>query len=121
MTAIEDDFGPEARFRAFLRDGKPSVQRCPSCGATQFYPSVVCRSCGATALAWREISGNGSIYAFTEVSGDAPFTVALIDLDEGTRVLSSVAGSEARSIGTRVRARIEERNGIPILVFDVAR
>ena len=43
--------------------------------------------------------------------------IALIDLDEGPRMMSRIEGAETVPIGTRVRAAIVEEEGAPIVVF----
>ncbi|HEY0106546.1 MAG TPA: OB-fold domain-containing protein [Rhizomicrobium sp.] len=120
MDARHEHIGPEARFRAFLRAGHPTIQFCGACRKYQFYPSIVCRGCGGTAMSWRPISGAGVIYALTEIAAGPRFNVALIDLDEGVRMLARVEGDGARAIGTKVRARVAEVDDVPILVFETA-
>ncbi len=120
METWQEDVGPEARFRAFLRAGHPTIQFCNACRKYQFYPSVVCRGCGGTAMSWRPISGVGAIYALTEIVAEPRFNVALVDLEEGVRVLARVEGGAERAIGAKVRARIAEVDDIPFLVFETA-
>jgi uncharacterized OB-fold protein len=71
-------------------------------------------------LSWQSITGYGRIYALTEVAAEPRFNVALIDLDEDVRVLACVEGEGSRAIGAKVRARVDRRNGVPVLVFECA-
>jgi uncharacterized OB-fold protein len=74
----------------------------------------------------REASGEGTVYATTvtrrraEQGGD--YNVALVDLAEGPRMMSRVVGvaPEAVSIGMKVRAKIDELNGAPAVLFEPA-
>ena len=111
--------GPEAEYRAFLEAGRFMIQRAPD-GTHVFYPRVVAPRTGA-ALEWIEASGRGTVYSLTvNRSRDGAYNIALIDLDEGPRMLSSVEGAEALPIGAAVRARIKQGDDGPFVVFDPA-
>ena len=86
------------------RAGRLLVQWCTACNRGVFYPRVLCPHCGAarSALEWREASGRGTVYAAVvehrpEAAGAAfaggePYCVALVDLEEGVRLLTNVVG-----------------------------
>jgi hypothetical protein len=126
MAGYFDGPGPEARFHAFLKEGRFMIQRSASTGRYVFYPRVLAPGTGEADLEWVEASGEGTVYATTvtrrrpEQGGD--YNVALIDLKEGPRMMSRVVGIEPEkvTIGMRVRARIEELNGAPAVVFEPA-
>ena len=78
-------------------------------------------------MEWKAASGKGSVHTYTIVrqSSDphfherVPYVVALIDLDEGVRMLSNVIDCDPQSItiGMRVRCiceRIDDDVGIPL-------
>ncbi|MGF1502831.1 MAG: Zn-ribbon domain-containing OB-fold protein [Paracoccaceae bacterium] len=123
MSDPSETPGPEARFRAFLAEGRFMIQRSASTGAFVFYPRVAVPGSGATDLDWVEASGLGTVHATTvtrqrpEKGGD--YNIALVDLDEGPRMMARVDGlpPEEVRIGLRVRARIGEAGGIPAVVF----
>ncbi len=125
MTEAENP-GPEARFRAFLKEGKFMIQRSKSTGRHVFYPRVAAPGGGETDLEWVEASGEGTVYSTTvvrarpEKGGD--FNVALIDLAEGPRMMSRVIDIEptAVEIGMKVRARVGELDGAPQILFSPA-
>ena len=116
--------GPEARFRAFLQEGRFMLQRSRSTGAFVFYPRTVAPGTGTADLEWVEASGRGVVYATTctrrrkEHGGD--YNIALIDLAEGPRMMARVEGiaPDAVPIGLEVKARITEIDGTPAIVFD---
>lgn len=99
------------------------VQRCPASGRCEFYPRVAEPASGDVNLEWVEASGLGSVYSVTVVrpkAPAAPYAVALIDLAEGPRMMSTVEGlpsTEVR-IGMRVKARIAQRDGQNLIVFE---
>lgn len=79
---------------------------------------------------WREVSGRGVVYSFTVVHQAAsrafrdrvPYVLALIDLDEGARMMATVEGAvDAVAIGTRVRVawRTEKDVTLPIFAVDM--
>ena len=71
-----------------------------------------------------EASGTGTVYATTVVrqrpEKGGSYNVALIDLAEGPRLMSTVMGvePEAVRIGMPVRARIDTTGEEPLLVFE---
>lgn len=111
--------GPEAVYGTYLRDGQFMLQRSRSTGRYVFYPRVLIPGTGETDLEWVEATGFGVIYAITvNRTRNGNYNVALVELDEGPRMMSRIEGAESAPIGTRVKARIIEENGEPIVVFD---
>ena len=98
---------PEATFRAGLAEGEIRLMHCMNCNSRHYYPSVVCRRCGLTRLEWMVSSGLGKVYACTMTAADPPAPIAIVELDDGPRVLSTLMPGEL-AIGTRVKALIEE-------------
>ena len=123
--SIFDGAGPEARFAAFLAEGKFMIQRSKSTGAYVFYPRAIAPGTGAADLEWVEASGKGVVYATTcnrypaDKGGDV--NIALIDLAEGPRMMSRVEGvpPDQVKISMAVKARIAKLNGEPAILFDV--
>jgi uncharacterized OB-fold protein len=71
-------------------------------------------------LEWVEVAGTGTIYSVTTVRIPViedltpPYFLALVDLDEGPRLLTNIEGPRA-SIGDRVRVDWRSRGGLPPL------
>lgn len=110
--------GPEAQFRAFLKDGRFMIQRSRSTGGYVFYPRISEPRTGATDLDWVEASGRGTVYAITvnrAKTGD--HNVAIIELAEGPRMMSRIEGVETVPVGTSVEVRIADIDGQPAVVF----
>lgn len=122
---MSDDttLGPEAQFRAFLKQGRFMIQRSRSTGTYVFYPRVAVPGSGETDLEWVAASGKGEVYSTTvvrnrpEKGGD--YNVALVTLAEGPRMMSRVVGIDPAEvqIGMKVRAVIEELDGAPQVIF----
>lgn len=104
-----------ARFFDELRARRLSTTRCPDDGWL-YPPRLWCPVCMREDLEWAELSGRGTLAAFstqeTSVRFRAPDVIGLVDLDEGVRVLSHVAGRyEDLRLGQRVRVDFVEADG----------
>jgi uncharacterized protein len=103
------DFELDGEFLSAVRDGVLLIQRCGSCSSVQFYPRSVCAACQSTELAWLRSQATGSVYSMTEVHRPASrvgaqFTLLLVDLAEGPRILCRADGTATgMSIGDPVR------------------
>lgn len=93
------------------REGVLRLQRCAECTRFQFYPRCICSHCHSARLEWHAVSGRGVLASYTVVQRGisaaypAPYVVALIDLAEGPRMMSSVIGAEPGQL--RVGAAVE--------------
>jgi uncharacterized OB-fold protein len=93
-----------------LARGELRYQRCASCGAAQTLTRYSCGRCQGREFDWRVSRGRGTVYAVTVVARApsdefralAPYTLALVDLDEGFRLLGHAVSGIA--IGDRVVA-----------------
>ncbi|MFN2613999.1 MAG: Zn-ribbon domain-containing OB-fold protein [Actinomycetota bacterium] len=78
------------------------VQTCEGCAHRQHYPRALCTACGSTRLGWTEGSGRATVYSFTIVrraphpAFDPPYVVALLRLDEGPTILSTIVRGEPK-------------------------
>ena len=74
------------------------VQWCTACNEAIVFPREVCPSCLGTSLEWRESTGRGTVYAFSVqhrpanpfMADRVPYTVALVELEDGIRLMSNV-------------------------------
>lgn len=107
LSATQGRTGPQATYERFLAEGRFMIQRAWSSGEYVFYPKVMAPS-GATDLEWVEASGSGTVYAITvNRKREGSYNVALVDLEEGPRMMTTIVGVETVPIGTRVTARVE--------------
>ncbi|MGC8676005.1 MAG: Zn-ribbon domain-containing OB-fold protein [Candidatus Micrarchaeia archaeon] len=101
---------------------------CENCGTKYFPPRIVCRKCGRnTKMKGIKFAGTGEIYSFTKIRAPAedfeelaPYTVALIKLDEGPVVEGHVIeNGKPIEIGTKVRATLRRmyREGNEGLIY----
>jgi uncharacterized OB-fold protein len=118
-TRIEPPVGAESGpFWEATREGTLLVQWCTSCDRGVFYPRFFCPYCAAarpddsatnqsdqsdgSTLEWRTASGRAIVHAATVEQNPAatgaafshgePYVVALVDLDEGVRMMTNIIG-----------------------------
>ena len=116
---------PESEYLAFLEQGRFMIQRSRASGRHFWYPRVIEPATGSTDLEWVAASGRGTVYSTTVIRQKPPtphYNLALIDLEEGTRMLSRVESiaPEAVLIGMAVRAKIVREGDRPLVVFEPA-
>lgn len=103
---MSQDLRPHETYLEGIAAGELRFQRCQQCAAAVFTPRIVCNHCGSDELSVEVSAGRGTVYSMTAIaSRDAPtYVVALIDLDEGFRMMSAVVDMPAEDvvIGLRV-------------------
>src|SRR5581483_11181913 len=114
---LPDARGAGAEYWARAARGTLVLPRCDACGRVFWHPRPRCPLCASDRVSWSPASGEGTIHTFTIVrqSGDAyfrervPYVVAMIDLDEGPRIMANVVGDAALDarIGERVKVGFE--------------
>ena len=84
---------------------------CPHCDAKIFPPRDVCPECKGEAKAPFAFSGKGEIYSYTTIceapsgyDANAPYTVALVKLNEGPMITAQLTdlGDQPLAIGMPV-------------------
>lgn len=103
------------------------LQRCDDCHQSIFYPRRHCPHCWSQRLSTTRSSGRGTIVSIVEVhkaghvafQQETPYYVALIDLDEGVRVISNVVRKpeEGVDIGARVELLWQEQGAFTLPLF----
>ncbi len=74
------------------------IQKCMDCKNPIFSPKLFCPHCLSTRLEWVKASGKGRVYSYTvvysygptEFSEDTPYIVAVVELEEGVRMMSNI-------------------------------
>jgi uncharacterized protein len=117
MTSDSQFFWDGVRARRLL------IQRCERCGALRHPPRPMCPHCQSLEWDTIESSGRGTVYSFVIPHHPPlpwfpePYVVALVDLEEGTRLVSNIVGvaPEAVTIGMPVLVRFEAFDGDLVL------
>ena len=108
---------------SFFASAMSASENVSMCYPAVFFPRLICPYSGSEKLEWRVSKGRGTVYATTIVhpAEGAPFNVALVDCDEGFRLMSRVedVAPDAVKIGMRVKFRVHKPGGEndPIPVF----
>jgi uncharacterized OB-fold protein len=118
---IDSDGDSRVYWEGIAR-GELRIQHCDACKRYVFYPRSICPHCFSDQLSWVTASGKGTIYSYTVVhqafgsfAGDVPFMVAIVELEEGVRMMTRIVGSlhdesgghENVKIGAPVRVTFE--------------
>ena len=107
---------PSTTTRPFwdgLNERKVQIQRCEGCDTWVFYPRTRCPSCLSDQLIWREVSGRGVLYTYTlarqptapHFADETPQQLAVVELDEGVRMTSTLVNVEPSDIVIGMRLR----------------
>jgi uncharacterized OB-fold protein len=110
--------GLSKEFYEWCKRGELRFQRCADCGAWRHVPREMCAECGSAKWKWTRSSGRGSVFTWTVAAramhpafaDDVPFAPAVIELDEGVRLLSRVVDCppEELEIGMPVEVVFED-------------
>jgi uncharacterized OB-fold protein len=81
-------------FAVHLKDGRLMGSTCRKCGFTTFPPRADCPECLSDAFEFKEYSGRGTLFTYSTIAAAptgfedvAPYTVAVIELEEGGRLV----------------------------------
>lgn len=119
--------GETKPFWDACREGRFLIQRCRVCGKYQYHYRGFCSHCWTGEIEDVTASGRGSVWSYTVVhrnrmpgfQEEVPYVVALVELDEGVKVLSNIINCAPGKvkIGLPVRltfVRADETWNIPM-------
>ena len=96
-----------------------ALPRCGACGRFHFYPRPVCPECWSDDLDWRPVCGRGTVWSYTIVrfahgahvgwKTRVPYAVALIELEEGVRMMGNVVDCAVESVRTGMAVQLAYR------------
>lgn len=116
-SAIGDVIRPQINrdseyFWAGTRIGELRIQRCGQCGLLRHPPGPMCPECGATKRTHLRSEGVGEVFSYVvhhhpPVPGHTPpFVVALVELDEGVRMLGELTGIDPSEVHIGLPVRV---------------
>ena len=116
-----------------IQDGNFKAYKCVECGMVIAPPSGSCYGCGSSKMEWTEVSGKGKLVSFTvihiapdEFVEETPYFIAIVELEEGTRVSARLIGFDPLKpgdvkIGSDVKLDYEDgKTGKRYLAFKPA-
>jgi uncharacterized OB-fold protein len=81
--------------------GELRIQRCDDCGHAYFYPRPYCPECSSTNVTWITSCGRARLhtylinyYAAPGFESDVPYAIAVVELEEGPRMMTNIVGVE---------------------------
>jgi uncharacterized OB-fold protein len=115
LPSLQDLSG---EFYDWCKRGELRFQRCGECGAWRHVPREMCPRCGSWQWEWTRSSGRGTVFTWTVVNvalhpafaGDVPLAPAVIEMEEGVRLLSQVVDCppEQLEVGLPVEVVLDE-------------
>lgn len=118
-------------FWDHAQEGRLAIQRCSGCGSYIHPPRPVCRRCGSFDLAFEPVSGEGTVFTFTETrrafhpffAQRVPFILATVELVEQPRLLllTHLRGLAAADVRFGMPVRVDFEELTPELTIPVFR
>ena len=106
------------------------VQRCSACARWIWQPRPLCPRCHTPDPVWTSVTGDGTVVSWTVIhppvlpvwADDVPFTVLLVELSEGVRMVGRLVGADpsALTIGATVELRWREEAGVVLPAWTLA-
>ena len=111
----------DTSYEQFLNEGKIMGSKCKKCGTLALPPRPICVSCFGSEMEWVQFQGIGKLTAFTCIvvappymakegfGRSNPYTVGVVELDEGVKVVSRIVGVDSKKpeqikVGTPLKA-----------------
>jgi uncharacterized OB-fold protein len=96
------------------REHRLALPKCEDCQKFWFPPSRTCPHCLSANFSFQNVSGKGKIFSFVTFhrvyrpafANDVPYVVALIELDEGPRLLSNIMGVTHDQVKCEMRVEV---------------
>jgi hypothetical protein len=101
-------------FWAGARRGELRIQRCRTCDKAYFFPRPFCPRCSSKDVEWFTASGKGKLYSYVinhraayGFDDYAPYAIAVVQLDEGPRMMTNITGVEITPENLPIDMRVE--------------
>ena len=105
---------PETQpFWDALKEHRIDIQQCGDCRKWVFFPRLHCPHCFSKNLTWKTVSGEGELHTFTishlptlpELADELPQKLAVVQLDEGPHINTTLVGVDEDQIRVGMRVR----------------
>jgi uncharacterized protein len=96
------------------RQHKLLLKKCARCGHIDHPPYLFCTECMAEEHEWIPASGKGTLYSYAVNTfgvpfpfwDDMPYVLAIIDLDEGPRVISNIVECDLERLENQMKLEV---------------
>ena len=91
------------------------LQRCKVCAQIIYFPRIICYTCFSDEIEWFKAKGYGTVYSYTIIQyqiahksfePDIPYVYAIIDLDEGARMISNIVNTDPFMVKIGMRVKV---------------
>ena len=109
-----------------LKEGRLTFQRCRNCSHSWLPPRAECPECLAGEWDWTAAAGKGRVVSWViyhhayheEFKERLPYNVALVELDEGPRLITNIVNPDAGiAVEKPVKLQIEDEHGVALARF----
>ena len=106
--------------------GELRLQTCSDCSKTYFPPRPFCPKCGSRAVKVTKASGKAKLHSYViharpAPGFDPPYAIAVVELDEGPRMMTNIVGCpqtpEALQLDMALEVTFEKQNDQITLPF----
>jgi uncharacterized protein len=117
-----------AHFWEGTKVGELRIQRCGACGGAYFYPRPSCPTCGSLDVTWEVASGRARLHTYLishraapGFEDQTPYAIAVVELDEGPRMMTNIVGidntPENLELDMALEVDFEDRGDQRVAVF----
>jgi uncharacterized OB-fold protein/acyl dehydratase len=117
---LDNEFWFEA-----AREHRLVIQRCASCGTLRHPPGPQCPQCQSFEWDTVDAAGGATLHSFTVAhhprhpAFDYPLFIAVVELDEGTRLIANLSGITPDEVAIGMRLRLDWLDADPDLTLPI--
>ena len=106
--------------------GELRLQRCTHCDAHYFPPRPFCPDCLSDEVTWEALSGRATLHTYVinhraAPGFEAPYAIAVVQLEEGPRLMSNIVDveqtPEALVLDMALEVTFEARGDVHVPLF----
>jgi uncharacterized OB-fold protein len=106
---------------AEVQEGQLMVNACRSCSRNSLYVRPFCPHCWSEDVELQLASGRARLYTWSVVhQTGAPYAVAMVDLDEGPRLMTAIEGCDPAELRADMELQLAFRtddDGFAVPIF----
>jgi uncharacterized OB-fold protein len=109
------------------REHRLAIQRCASCESLRHPPGPQCPQCQSFEWDTVDAAGGATLHSFTVAhhprhpAFDYPLVIAVVELDEGTRLIANLDGIAPDEVAIGMRLRLDWLDADPDLSLPIFR
>jgi uncharacterized protein len=103
---------PYKSYNESLKRNKLLGLKCKECSTITCPPKMTCQECSGTDLEQLELQGTGKVVSFTTSyvapqgrEAEAPYTIVLVELDEGPWIMGNLIDMDPRKVDIQIMGK----------------